>query len=112
MPTKPPPQRRIDHVQQRRECDRHRTRLQPWRAWYWTAEWRRIAKQQLDDEPLCAMCLAEGTVTAAGVCDHVEPHRGDPVKFWHGRRQSLCAHHHSSVKQREERANSLVPVVR
>lgn len=49
------------------------------------------------------MCQAEGRVTAASVADHVEQHRGDPVRFWQGALQSLCAPHHDSTKQREER---------
>lgn len=50
------------------------------------------------------MCLEEDeTVTVATVCDHVEPHRGDEYLFWFGATQSLCAHHHNSTKQREEK---------
>lgn len=50
------------------------------------------------------MCEAEGVVTAATVCDHVEPHRGDANKFWNGPFQSLCDFHHNRDKQRAERA--------
>jgi 5-methylcytosine-specific restriction protein A len=85
-----------------REHDRKRTEQQPWRRWYWMARWRRIAKAQLAAEPLCAMCLAQQLVTPATVCDHVDKHNGDPELFWHGKRQSLCATHHNSAKQREE----------
>jgi len=28
------------------------------------------------------MCLARGQVTAACICDHVEPHGGDWNRFW------------------------------
>jgi hypothetical protein len=38
------------------------------------------------------------------VCDHVDPHRGDPVKFFDGPFQSLCKWHHDSVKQAIENA--------
>ncbi len=41
-------------------------------------------------------------MVAATVADHVEPHRGDPVKFWEGRLQSLCKPCHDRDKQREE----------
>jgi hypothetical protein len=37
-----------------------------------------------------------------GVRDHIERHGGDPVRFWHGPFQSLCAPCHSSEKQRQE----------
>ena len=48
------------------------------------------------------MCGEAGKVTAATVCDHIEPHKGDPVKFWSGPFQSLCKAHHDGRKQREE----------
>lgn len=48
------------------------------------------------------MCEREGKITAASVCDHVDPHRGDPVKFWFGPFQSLCQPHHDSTKQKAE----------
>ncbi|MEN9807216.1 MAG: hypothetical protein RL756_1736 [Pseudomonadota bacterium] len=49
------------------------------------------------------MCAADRRVTAATVADHVVPHKGDAVKFWHGELQSLCKHCHDSRKQRIER---------
>jgi hypothetical protein len=36
------------------------------------------------------MCLSEGKIVAARIADHIEPHRGDPIKFWTGALQSLC----------------------
>ena len=39
-------------------------------------------KHQLRAQPLCEMCLARGQVTAACICDHVEPHGGDWNRFW------------------------------
>lgn len=52
------------------------------------------------------MCQKAGRVTAATVCDHVEPHRGDEEKFWAGPFQSLCDQEpwrcHSSTKQQQE----------
>src|SRR6516164_9799832 len=60
--------------------------------WQDKAAWHRRARRQLQCEPLCAMCLSEGRIVAARIADHVEPHQGDPVKFWSGKLQSLCAH--------------------
>lgn len=78
--------------------------------WYKTARWQRIRRLQLAREPLCAMCLKEGgRPTVARVCDHVEPHRGDPDKFWNGPFQSLCFEHHNSDKQRIERGGKPKP---
>lgn len=111
MPHKPPTQQRPgqpSRQQQRQQYDRKRD-LQPWRQWYKTARWARIRAAQLARDPLCAICLKAGRVTAATVCDHVEPHRGDPEKFWNGPFQSLCDEPpwrcHSSIKQREERGS-------
>lgn len=49
------------------------------------------------------MCAVGGFRTTATVVDHVEPHRGDPTKFWSGPFQSLCSHHHNAAKQRVEK---------
>lgn len=39
-------------------------------------------------------------MTAATVVDHVDPHHGDPEKFWDTAMwQSCCKWHHDSVKQ-------------
>jgi len=74
-----------------------------YRRWYKTARWRAIAKHQRRIEPTCRMCRSMGRITAATVCDHVTPHRGDPDAFWAGPFQSLCDACHSGPKQREER---------
>jgi hypothetical protein len=47
--------------------------------------------------------LQEGEHVPATICDHVIPHNGDEKLFWLGDVQSLCAHHHESKKQREEK---------
>jgi 5-methylcytosine-specific restriction enzyme A len=55
------------------------------------AAWHCRARFQLQREPLCAMCLAEGKVVAARIADQIEPHHNDPIKVWNGKLQSLCA---------------------
>lgn len=47
----------------------------------------------------------------ATVCDHVDPHRGDEVKFFSGPFQSLCADCHDTDKQRIERGGKARPVI-
>jgi len=66
--------------------------------------WRTLRAQQLEREPLCRMCSAQDRTTVATVCDHVEPHRGDMVKFWSGPFQSLCKACHDGDKQRQEKS--------
>ncbi len=68
-----------------------------------TANWQKRRAAQLASEPLCRKCKANGLVVSATVADHIEPHRGDPEKFWTGELQSLCDHCHNSLKQKEER---------
>jgi hypothetical protein len=34
-------------------------------------------------------------------CDHIQPHRGDPVKFYSGPFQSLCKSCHSKKTDQE-----------
>jgi len=72
-----------------------------YRSWYKTARWQKLRAAQLQREPLCRMCKSR--ITVATVCDHITPHRGDPILFWNGPFQSLCVNHHSSAKQRLER---------
>jgi 5-methylcytosine-specific restriction endonuclease McrA len=105
MPSRPPSLRRPGQpapAERERLYDRRRNR-QEWRTWYGTARWKAIAKQQLDEEPLCRMCKAKGKLTAATTCDHVIRHKGNPVLFWNtGNLQSLCTPCHSREKQRQE----------
>lgn len=70
-------------------------------------KWQRARRDYLAEHPLCVMCEAETPprVTAAGVVDHIVPHRGDRKLFWsRSNWQALCKPHHDREKQREERA--------
>lgn len=62
--------------------------------------WSKARDTHLRNHPLCLGCNAVGLVTAAKIVDHVDPHHGDPVKFWDtGMWQSCCEWHHNSIKQ-------------
>lgn len=74
-----------------------------YRAWYKSRTWQALRRSQLQAEPLCRMCMADGRITAATVCDHVAPHKGDRDRFFSGPFQSLCKPCHDSAKQSEER---------
>jgi 5-methylcytosine-specific restriction protein A len=81
-----------------------------WRSGKTTTErgygyrWQKAREAHLRQHPLCAMCETQGRVTAATVVDHKTPHRGDQALFWNQANwQSLCATHHSSDKQIEEK---------
>ena len=71
---------------------------------YTHSRWRSLRKRHLAREPLCHFCEREGKVTLATVVDHIEPHRGDVVKFWAGPFMSLCKLHHDSDKQAMEKS--------
>ena len=66
-------------------------------------KWRKARERFLSAHPLCVMCQAAGRVTVATVVDHIEPHRGDQVKFWdESNWQALCKPCHDGAKAREE----------
>ncbi len=68
---------------------------------YNTRRWKRIRARQLAKDPFCSECDKEHITTIATHCDHIEPHRGDPVKFFSGPFQSLCDHHHGQKTAEE-----------
>lgn len=76
----------------------------PWRRLYSTARWQRLRQDVfLRDLYQCRACGRIEADTSQLVCDHVEPHRGDLVKFWEGPFQTLCKTCHDGEKQRAER---------
>jgi hypothetical protein len=83
--------------------DDKRRREKPWRRLYKTARWRAIRQQQLRAHPLCKRHLDRARVVKATVVHHVDRHNGDPIKFFAGPFESLCAHCHDSDAQGEER---------
>jgi 5-methylcytosine-specific restriction protein A len=65
--------------------------------------WAKARDTFIARNPLCIGCQAMGRSVAATVVDHVDPHHGDPVKFWDTSMwQASCKWHHDSVKQRLE----------
>jgi 5-methylcytosine-specific restriction protein A len=78
-----------------------------WSHLYNSRAWRKRRAELLRREPLCRYCLRVGRTTEATVADHVEPHKGDPIKFL-GPIQPLCKTCHDSVKAKEEGGSGLV----
>ena len=63
------------------------------------SKWDRERAAFLKLNPTCQLCPAPATVV-----DHKTPHKGDMGLFWNRSNwQGLCAHCHSSTKQRIER---------
>lgn len=74
------------------------------------SRWEKARRIHLAEHPLCAMCERANRVTAATVVDHITPHKGDQGLFWNRDNwQSLCAHCHSSTKQRLEKKSHTTP---
>jgi len=66
--------------------------------------WAKARLTFLARSPICIGCEAIGRIEAATIVDHVDPHHGDPEKFWNsGMWQSCCKWHHDSIKQSLER---------
>src|SRR3954454_5451540 len=74
----------------------------PWATWYGKRRWKKRSARQLQQHPLCVMCLNKGLVIPARVADHIKKHNGDPQMFWLGALQSLCAECLSSSKRELE----------
>jgi 5-methylcytosine-specific restriction enzyme A len=78
----------------------------PWQWMYSTAVWRLRRLSQLREQPLCAMCLQDGRVTAANVVHHITPHKGDWAAFCQIPLQSLCKRCHDEHTASAERAGT------
>jgi len=86
-----------------REKSERRRGNDPWRAWYGLKRWKDIRWDVLvRDLFTCQFCGHMERDTSLLVCDHVDPHRGDPVKFWNGPFETLCQQCHSIDKQSQE----------
>ena len=66
----------------------------------YTNRWDKARKHYLLVHPLCVCCEAQGMVHPASVVDHIEPHKGDMVKFWDSANwQGLCAWCDKNIKR-------------
>ncbi len=92
----------------KRKADFRSREAEVYRKLYWTNRWKVVRSSQLAAHPLCENCLKHGRITAATVCDHVDPtSKLSAETFFAGPFQSLCDAKpyrcHSSAKQSEER---------
>ena len=80
-------------VHQARDHDRPNADV---RAWYHTAQWRRIRQCVLWAHPLCVQCQTDGRISEATDVDHIDPHQGNLAKFYdYANLQGLCASCHA-----------------
>lgn len=70
----------------------------------YSPRWEAARASYLRKHPWCVMCEQRGEKVKATVVDHIRPHRGDMRLFWDSSNwQGLCATHHNSAKQRDEK---------
>lgn len=93
-------------------CDKHKkkgndtyNRDKKRQSLYDTARWKRIRKAHLIKHPWCEEHLKNGAYVLATDVDHIEPHKGDPYKFFNNKRQSLCHSCHAKKTREENNAN-------
>ncbi len=103
-----PAQPRIGYIAtDEKAYDRARGQAYPWRKWYYTKRWKLLRMRVFERDGFrCRMCGRLEGDTSKLVADHIEPHRGDPAKFWDegGNVQTLCKPCHDGDKQKLERA--------
>lgn len=84
--------------------DRRSAEAVEYRRLYKTVAWRWARQAQLELQPLCERCLAEGRIVPATVVNHRQPHKGDRSLFFDpANHESVCKPHHDSAIQSEER---------
>lgn len=75
--------------------DRRLSARPDWRRMYKSAQWGAIRQEVLQAQPICKICERQ----PSAVCDHVQRHNGDALKFFAGPFQALCYRCHNSLKQ-------------
>ena len=97
-------------------ADHRSPEAQRYRKFYNDRRWKHpkhgVRARQLAAHPLCAMCEEAGRITAATICDHIDPEtKNSEVTFFSGPFQSLCDEEpwrcHSSLKQQIEKRGHL-----
>ena len=94
------------------EADRGRARdeEQPWRKWYYTARWRKLAKRIfVRDGGKCRQTgiplIGKAPAPNSPVVDHRIPHNGDERLFWdEDNLQLVSKAWHDGEKQRQDKA--------
>lgn len=80
----------LHHRERERQVDRQRGSAA---SRGYDRRWRRLREAYLAQNPVCAICEHAPAIEV----DHIEPHRGDIVKFWNfSNLQGLCKSCHSA----------------
>jgi 5-methylcytosine-specific restriction endonuclease McrA len=94
-----------------KERNHYRADREPWRAWYQTAQWKRLRLRVFTrDLYTCQECGRIEGNTAKLVAHHAKPHRGNEALFSNeaGNIVTVCvACHDGPIKTRERRLDQL-----
>lgn len=83
----------------RRQSVRHKQDCR----FYDSKAWKRLRREQLNAEPLCVACLADGKTTEARHIDHIIPRSHDPsLELCFDNLQSLCVACHGRKTHTEQ----------
>lgn len=91
-----------------RERNRRRLNREPYRAWYQSAQWKRIRQQVFArDNYICqrtgTLCCGKGNEWNAPVANHKRPHRGNRALFFDVENvETVTKQVHDSIIQAEE----------
>jgi 5-methylcytosine-specific restriction enzyme A len=88
-------------------------KARPFKKWYSTARWQKLRLEVFARDGY--VCQATGVACVGGkgdpsapTCDHIIPHRGNPLLFWDkDNLQTVTAEYHSGEKQRLEATGDL-----
>lgn len=98
MPSVPPkhlpPGIAAQRAQALRDANTHTNRL-------YDSRWRKFRNRYVRDNPLCALCLAEGLVSEGVELDHIKPISEGGAMYDQRNLQLLCRTHHARKRQLE-----------
>src|SRR2546429_208760 len=77
-----------------------RERMSSYRELYGSSRWQTRTYFQLKRKPVCEECERRGETWPATLSHHLEPHNGDPIKFFNGPLESLCRSCHERIHGR------------
>jgi 5-methylcytosine-specific restriction protein A len=83
----------------------HSQAVEPWRAWYKLARWRKLRWSILTRDLFTCQCGCGHleSDTSQLVADHIRPHRGNEALFWDpANLQTLAKRCHDRAKQAAE----------
>ena len=104
---------KLDRSRERK--DKPSTRVQSWKKWYSTKQWRELRRAVFKRDGLVcqatgALCVGKYPAHNSPVADHIRPHRGRRDLFFDIENvQTVTKAYHDSEKQKLEATGQLDP---